>query len=230
LLLSVLNGIEIEFMIAAITDTLALDKLPFGWFDVVFAAFLIFGLVRGRKKGMTKEFVPTLRWVAIVVAAGLGYTFAGQIIYNFSGLGHTDSNCLGYLAIAFLVFLVFVPVDGFFTTRLEGSNLFGGTEYYLGTISGLVHHLAILLFFLALMSTPHYTAAEIQAEKDSAFQTFGGGQKGFTGDFFPTFAQVQEGILKKSLVGPVITDNLGLVLINGGPAPTQKLAANPPSK
>ena len=46
-------------------------------------------------------------------------------------------------------------------------------------------------------------------------------------DFFPTFQQVQEGILKKSLVGPVIADKLGLVLINGGPAPTQKLAAKP---
>jgi uncharacterized membrane protein required for colicin V production len=214
-------------MIAAITDTLALDKLPFGWFDVVVLAFLIFGLYRGRKNGMTKEFVPTLRWVAIVVAAGLGYSYAGQIFYNFSGLGHTGSDCLGYLAVAFLVFVVFIPVDGFCTTRLGGSNLFGGTEYYLGTISGLVHHLAILLFFLALMNAPHYTAAEIQAEKDFAFQTFGGGQKGFTGDFFPTFQQVQEGILKKSFVGPVITDNLGLVLINGGPAATQKLAANP---
>ena len=214
-------------MIAAITENLALDKLPFGWFDVVFAIFLIFGLFRGRKNGMTKEFVPTLRWVAIVAAAGLGYTFAGQIIFNFSGLGHTGSNCLGYLAIALLVFVVFIPVDGFCTTRLEGSNLFGGTEYYLGSISGLVHHLAILLFFLALMNAPHYTAAEIQAEKDFAAQTFGGGQKGFSGDYFPTFEQVQEGVLKKSLVGPVITDHLGLVLINGGPASPQKLAANP---
>jgi hypothetical protein len=77
------------------------------------------------------------------------------------------------------------------------------------------------------MNAPHYTAADIQAEKDFAAQTFGGGQQGFNGDFFPTFQQVQEGIMKKSLVGPVIADNLGLVLINSSPASPQKLAAKP---
>src|SRR5664279_2868797 len=201
------DGFNFKFMIAAATESWALDKLPFGWFDIVFAALLAFGAYRGRQNGLTKELVPTFRWVAIVLAGGLGYEFAGQIFYNFTGLGRAGSDSLGYLALAFLVFAVFIPVEGFLKTRLEGSSLFGGAEHYLG----------ILLFSMALMNAPHYTTAEIQAQKDSAFQTFGGGQQGFTGDFFPTFQQVQEGVFKKSLVGPFITDYLGVILINSVP-------------
>ena len=42
-------------MMAAGTESWALDKLPFGWFDVVFLALLAFGVYRGRKNGLTKE-------------------------------------------------------------------------------------------------------------------------------------------------------------------------------
>ena len=215
-------------MIAAATESLALDKLPFGWFDFVFVALLAFGVFRGRKNGLTKELVPTFRWVTIVLVSGLGYEFAGQIFFNFTGLGQTGSNALGYLALAFVVFVVFIPVDGFLTTRLAGSSFFGGAEYYLGIFAGMTRYLAIILFCMALMNAPHYTAADIQADKDFAAQTFGGGQQGFNGDFFPTFQQVQEGILKKSLVGPVIADNLGLVLINGGPGSDAKAGRQTP--
>lgn len=212
-------------MIAAATESLALDKLPFGWFDFVFVALLAFGVFRGRKNGLTKELGPTLRWVSIVLVSGLGYEFAGQIFFNFTGLGRTGSNALGYLALAFVVFVVFIPVDGFLTTRLAGSSFFGGAEYYLGIFAGMTRYLAIILFCMALMNAPHYTAADIKADKDFAAQTFGGGQQGFNGDFFPTFEQMQESVCKKSLVGPFIADHLGLILINSVPPSAGKALA-----
>jgi uncharacterized membrane protein required for colicin V production len=221
------EGLNFEFMIAAATESLALDKLPFGWFDFVFVALLAFGVFRGRKNGLTKELGPTLRWVAIVLVSGLGYEFAGQIFFNFTGLGRTGSDSLGYLVLAFVVFVVFIPVDGFLTTRLVGSSFFGGAEYYLGIFAGMARYLAIILFCMALMNAPHYTAAEIQANKDFAAQTFGGGQQGFNGDFFPTFQQVQESVFKKSLVGPLIADHLGMILINSAPASAGKTPAKP---
>jgi uncharacterized membrane protein required for colicin V production len=212
-------------MIAAATDYLALDKLPFGWFDVLFVILLAFGLFRGRKNGLTKELVPSLRWGGMVLVGGLGYEFAGQIFYNFTGLGRAGTYTLGYLALAFLVFLLFLPVEGFLKSRLEGSNLFGGAEYYLGMFAGTARYLGIILFFMALMNAPRYTAAEIQAEQLSANQTFGGGMQGFSGDFFPTFQQVQAGVFKKSDVGPFVSDHLGMILINNGPAGTERTAA-----
>jgi uncharacterized membrane protein required for colicin V production len=219
------SALNIKLMMALSIESLSPDKLPVGWFDFVFAALLVFGLFRGRKNGLTKELIPTLRWIAVVLAAGLGYKFAGQIFYNFSGMGRVSSDCLGYVAVAFLVCMVFIPVDGLFKTRLEGSNLFGGSEYYLGALFGLIRSSCIILFFLALMNAPHYTAAEIQAQKNFAAQTFGGGEKGFDGNFFPTFQQVQEGVFKKSLVGPFIKDHLGMILINSVPAVADKTPA-----
>jgi len=212
-------------MMASVTDSLALDKLPVGWFDFVFLALIFAGLFRGRKNGLTKELAPTLRWVGIVLAGGLGYEFAGQIFYNFTGLDRTGSDCLGYLALAFIVFVIFVPIEGFLKTRLEGSSLFGGMEYYLGSLAGGTRYVGITLFVMALMNAPHYTAADIQANKDFAAQTFGGGQQGFNGDFFPTFQQVQEGVFVKSKVGPLIKDRLGVVLINTVPPGSQKTLA-----
>ena len=96
-------------MIAAGIESLALDKLPFGWFDVVFAALLVFGMYRGRRNGLTKELAPTLRWVCIVLAGCFGYAAAGQILRNFTGLGQEGSDSLGYLALALLVFIVSLP-------------------------------------------------------------------------------------------------------------------------
>ena len=209
-------------------QSLALDKLPFGWFDFVFVAILAFGVYRGRKNGMTKEFLPMVRWVAIVLAATLGYEFAGQIVYNFTGIGHVTSNCLGYLAVAFVVFAVFVPIESFLVPRLAGSSFFGRAEYYFGILAGFTLYLCIIFFALALMYAPQYTAAEIQAQKDAAFQTFGGGQQGFTGDFFPTYQQVQEGVFKKSVIGAFITDHLGVMLIGGESGTSQSAPVKTP--
>jgi uncharacterized membrane protein required for colicin V production len=215
-------------MMTAVTPSLSFDNLPLGWFDFVFVAVLLFGLYRGRKNGMTKEFVPMFRWIAVMVAATLGYEFAGQIFHNFTPVGQAGSNVLGYLTVAFIVFLVFIPIDSFLTPRLTGSNFFGGTEYYLGILAGFIRYLCLIFFALALMNAPHYTAAEIQAQKDYAFQTFGGGQQGFSGNFFPTFQQVQEGVFKKSLVGPFIADHLGVMLIHSVPVAGQKTPAKTP--
>ena len=217
-------GLNFEFMIAAATATVSgmLDKLPFGWFDVLFVIVLAFGVYRGRKNGLTKELMPTLRWIAIVLAGSLGYEFAGQILFNFTGMTRAGSDCLGYLVLAFLVYILFIPMEGYLKARLEGSSLFGATEYYLGMAAGLVRYLCILFFALAPMNAPRYTAAEIQAQKEADFQTFGGGQQGFTGDFFPTFQQVQESVFKKSQIGPLIADHLAVVLINTAPASVEK--------
>ena len=212
-------------MISASIDSLEVGNLPFGWFDIVFVALLVFGAFRGRKNGMTKEFLPMLRWAAIVLVAGLGYEMSSEIFHNYFGLSKASSYCLGYLALAFVVFLLFIPVESFLTPRLTGSNIFGGSEYYLGIVAGFTRYLAVIFFFLALMNAPRYTVAEIQAHKEFAAKTFGGGEKGFSGDFFPTFQQVQEGVFRNSLVGPFISDHLVVMLIDSAPASSGRTQA-----
>ena len=76
-------------MIAAVTEThpaFSLQHLPFNWFDIALIAVLIFGLYRGRKNGMSKEFLPLLEWLLAIVLATLFYSKATDILVNVAGM------------------------------------------------------------------------------------------------------------------------------------------------
>ena len=225
-------------MIAAATQATqsisswSLDKLPFGWFDVVLVAVLGFGLFRGRKNGMTKEILPMLQWVVTVLVCGLGCEMVGQIIINISGWDNLPAYILSYLFLAFLVYLLFLLVKKITMARLTGSNFFGSSEYYLGMISGMIRYTCILLFVLALLNAPYYSAADIAKSKAYAARWYGGGMEGYNGNYFPTLQSVQQGVFKDSLSGPFIKDDLGVLLINSVPpdADKQKPSAMPQKK
>ena len=207
-------------MIAAATqatNSFALDNLPIGWFDMVFLAVLIFGFFRGRKNGMTKEFLPVLKWLALVIACGKGYQAVGQVFINIAGWGKTLSYILGYLCVAFVVYVVFLLLNKLLAARLNGSNFFGRGEYYLGMLSGVIRFACILLFALAFLNAPYYTAEDISKSKAYAARWFGGGEQGFSGDYFPTLQSVQEDVFKKSMVGQYIANSLGMLLIDSVP-------------
>ena len=72
----------------------------------------------------------------------------------------------------------------------------------------------LLIFFLALMNAPVYSAADVQNRKAYDNSTYGGGLAGYSGDFVPSFDEVQSGIFNNSLLGPPIKKNLGMLLIN----------------
>jgi hypothetical protein len=225
-------------MIAAATQAAhsasswSLDKLPFGWFDVALVLILAFGLFRGRKNGMTKEIIPMFQWIVIVIVCGLAYEMVGEIIINISGWDKLPSYLLGYLILAFAAYLLFILIKKISMPRLTGSNFFGSSEYYLGMISGLIRYACILLFALALLNAPFYTQAEIQAHKAYIARWYGGGETGFSGNYFPTLQSVQEDVFKNSFLGPLINTYLGALLINSAPADTdkQKSSAAPQKK
>jgi uncharacterized membrane protein required for colicin V production len=219
---NLMHMIAVATQAAHSVSSWSLDKLPFGWFDVVLVVVLGFGLFRGRRNGMTKEILPMLQWVVTVVACGLGYAIVGQIIINLSGLDALWAYILGYLFLMFLVYLLFLLVKKIFMARLTGSNFFGSSEYYLGMISGLIRYACILLFGLALLNAPYYSAADIASSKAYAARWYGGGEKGFSGDYFPTLQSVQEDVFKNSLTGAFIKDDLGTLLISTDSADTDK--------
>jgi len=205
-------------MIAAATQathSLALDKVPVNWFDLALVLVLVFGFFRGRKNGMTNEILPVLQWICTVIVCGLGYEMASQIFYNIAGLGKTASLILGYLLLMFLVWLMFALLKKILMPRLTGSNFFGSNEYYLGMISGVVRYACILFFALALLNAPNYSQAEIAAHKAFNNRWYGGGM--YSGDYFPTWQNIQESVFKTSFSGPYITKYLGIMLINSSP-------------
>jgi uncharacterized membrane protein required for colicin V production len=211
-------------MIGADIPNLALDNLPVNWFDGVVAGMLIIGLFRGRKHGMSKEVLPLLKWVSLVVVCGLWYQTAAQLLVNTAALSRRASCIFGYLLLAFVIFLVFSVLRWLLVYRLAGNNLFGSGEYYLGMLSGMIRFACMLLAGLALLNAPFYTAADITKHDAYVKRWFGGGL--YSGDYFPSLYTIQEQVFAKSFTGPYIKDYLGPLLIETAPP----LAAKPEQK
>jgi hypothetical protein len=132
---------------------------------------------------------------------------------------------LAYLVIVAVVLFIFSMIKHSLKSKTGGSSFFGSAEYYLGMISGAIRYGCIVVLFLALLNAPIYTAAEIQAQKAYNNRWFGGGEAGYSGDYIPSIASIQEAVFRKSMVGPHIHDFLAPVLINpqnGGGLPPAK--------
>jgi uncharacterized membrane protein required for colicin V production len=216
-------------MIAAVTSSSsswAADHLPFNWFDVALVLVLAFGLFRGRKNGMSKEIFPFFQWFFVMLAAGLAYPLLTNILVNSAGLRrNTGTLILSYLVIVAVVLFVFSMIRHSLKSKTGGSSFFGGGEYYLGMISGIIRYGCIAILFLAVLNAPVYTAAEIQAQKEYNNRWFGGGEAGYSGDYIPSVASIQEAVFRRSFVGPYIHSFLAPVLINpqnGGGLPPAK--------
>ncbi len=194
---------------------MGLNNLPINWFDIALGAILCFGLWRGRKNGMSKEVMPVLQWLTLILASGMGYSLFAPTFANSLGTGKVASALLGYCTPALGTWLVFYVLKGIFVPKLTGSNFFGGGEYYLGMLSGMIRFACMVVAVLALLNAPCYTAEEIKAHNAYVQRWFGGGI--YSGNYFPTVDNVQEQVFKKSLTGPYIKNYLGTLLIDTTP-------------
>ncbi len=207
------------------------QSLAFNWFDVAVVLMLLLGLWRGRKHGMSKEFLPASQWVVIVAAAGFGHAgladwlLHSEFVKSMFGRNFTDRTEVfisSYLLIAFVVFFVFVLLRRRYGPKLTGSGMFGSGEYYLGMISGTLRFACMLVAALALLNAPFYTAADLQVQRAYNNRWYGGGMKNFEGDFIPSVDELQVSVFKQSLLGPFLKNNLGMLLINTLPAGADK--------
>jgi uncharacterized membrane protein required for colicin V production len=204
------------------------QNLGFNWFDVALVAVLVFGWWRGRKRGMSLECLPAAFWLVVVIAGAAAYPLIGDYLLNGSlvktvfGKNFTNRTAVyicSYLLVMLVAYIIFAMVNRAFKARLEGSNAFGSSEYYLGMGAGVLRFACILLVALALLNAPYYTAAEIAASKLYKLNTYaaGGGIRGMegdTGNFIPDLSEVQDSVFKDSMTGPFIKNHMGYVLIN----------------
>ena len=196
------------------------ENLSFNWFDVAILAMLVVGYFRGRKNGMSKELLPTCMWLTVVLVAGFGHQFLGQWLLD-SGLAgkifgslakYVNISC--YLLITMVIFTVYSLLAKRFREKITGSNTFGSNEYYLGMGAGIIRYACILMFVLALLNAPYYSAAEVAATQAYNARWYGGGEKGFSGDFIPSLADVQSAVFKKSFTGPYIHNDISFLLVH----------------
>ena len=189
------------------------DYAKFNYFDIIALVWLFIGLLRGRKRGMSQELLPTLQWIAIVILGGMFYWQLSPTIHQITQFGTLWSNVTAYALIALGVHLIYRWFKQMLGTKLVEKDPFGRGEFYLGMISGVVRFACILLVALALMNSRVVTAAErAQTEK---FQ-----EAWFSDIRFPTYGEFQQEVLFKSFTGNLVETDLQPVLIASVNAPS----------
>ena len=168
--------------------------IPFGPFDLLTAIVLILGILRGRKRGLSEELLPTLQWVAIVMVAGLFYETVARVLSSTQVLSPAFYNLGAYLLIAMSVRLVFSLLRRLCGEKMVGSDWFGRSEYYLGMGAGAVRYACIYIFVLSFLHAPYYTPDMLAADAKEQERNFGDIR-------FPTVGTLQKGFFKDSASG-----------------------------
>jgi uncharacterized membrane protein required for colicin V production len=191
----------------------------FNYFDLLAVVWLFIGLLRGRKRGMSQEFLPLLQWLGIVAAGGLLYIRLSGYVHQYAQFGALWSNVTAYLLIALGVHLIYKWFKQMLGEKLVEKDPFGRSEYYLGMMSGVVRFGCMLLVGMALMNSRVVTKAElIESEKFQAAW--------FSDIRFPTYGEFQQDVLLKSFSGKLVETHLQRVLIasvtSAGAQPIQR--------
>ena len=187
-----------------------LKNAPFSYIDAIVLVWLVIGIFRGRKMGMTQEIIPTARWLCIVIVGGMFYKPLSLVLFeNTAGAFNLLwARITAYLLIAFASAIVFVLIKKALGDRLTGSDLFGRWEYYLGMLAGLIRFACMLLAILAVMHARIVTQKELD---DINAQ-----MKKNLDDIHPpryVYGSIEQAIFVQSFSGKVVTDNLSDILI-----------------
>jgi uncharacterized membrane protein required for colicin V production len=178
----------------AVSEVMKPGNLPFGAFDLLTAAVLIVGILRGRRRGLSEELLPTLQWITIVVVGGLYYEALARTLSTTQVLSPAFYNLGSYVLLAMVVRLVFSIVKRFVGEKIVGSDLFGRFEYYFGMVAGAVRYACIYVFLLSFLHAPYYTPEMLAADAKSQEMNFGDIR-------FPTLGTLQTSFFQNSASG-----------------------------
>jgi uncharacterized membrane protein required for colicin V production len=185
---------------------LALDHLPVNAFDLGIVLILGFGMLRGRKNGMSVELLNMLKWLAILFGCAAIYQPAGLFLAQSSPISKLACFLIMYTAVAAVVFGLFALIKNWLGGKLLGSDLFGRAEYYLGMGSGVIRFACILVFLLALLNAPFFNPMKVRAMEKFQNDMYGS-------NFFPGLHSLQSTVFEKSMSGPWIKEHLDFLLI-----------------
>jgi len=202
-------------------------NLTFGWIDGIVLIWLIVGLLRGRKQGMTQELLPLLYWVSTVLLGGYYNQPVGAFIRDYTkGAFDVQWSCItAYALIAFCLALFFALVKHWLGDKLTGSDVFGRAEYYLGMISGVIRFAAMLLVLMALMHSRVIAQKELDDINVQMHKNLE--------DIHPPryiYGSIEQAIFTKSLSGTFVQNELPDLLITNCPPPERPVGESPKKK
>jgi uncharacterized membrane protein required for colicin V production len=188
------------------------DKIPFNFFDMVVFAFLVAGILSGRKHGMSEELLILLKWVVVVFGCSKIYGPLGEMMKGATHIfGLLTCYLVAYLVAVMLLLMLFSGLKRVVGGKIAERKLFGGAEFYLGMTSGLVRYACIVVVGMALLNARLYTYAEVRDMNRYQQEAFN------QSDFFPTFYTFQSTVFQSSFAGYWVKKHLGFLLIR----PTQ---------
>jgi uncharacterized membrane protein required for colicin V production len=182
------------------------DNLSFHWFDLIVVGVLFVGILRGRKNGMSVEFMLVLQWLAILIGASIGYKPLGRFIVQMTSISQLWSYIISYVTCMIAISILFAMMRRSTGGKLIGPDAFGSGEYYLGMTAGAVRLACITMVFLALLNAKLYSQQALEAEEK--FQA-----RWFEGIRFPTIGTTQRAVFKKSFVGRSLKEYASFLLI-----------------
>lgn len=183
-----------------------IGDINLGWFDLLFAALIVVGCIRGRKRGMTQEFPNLIQWVITLAGGAVLYRPLGEWLSQATGMGQLFWFLTVYLVWAALVKGVTTWIVRSKGDQLALSDMFGSGEYPLGMMSGMIRMTLLSLFLLALINSRLYTTTELKSM--AKYQ-----QDNYGSNFFPTIGAFQHSIFQDSALGKLVKDKAAVVLI-----------------
>jgi uncharacterized membrane protein required for colicin V production len=191
-----------------------MNNFSASWVDLLIAGLVIFGITRGRKRGMSEEFLDLLKWLCIVFGAGMFYQPIGAFLSDTTFFSTLFCYVAVYVLITLVIMLFFSMLRSAVGAKLVGSDVFGNGEYYLGMIAGALRYTCMIIAAMSLLNARLYTPEEVAAEAQYQQENFGDIR-------FPTIGELQRTVFDEGFMGRSARQYLSWVLIRQTP-PEQK--------
>lgn len=195
--------------LASLLDTV--KGISFNVFDVIVLIWLLVGLFRGRKHGMSEELMLVFQWLLIVVVCGYTYKTVGDFIrQNVPLITPLWSYLTSYSLIAILIMVLISKFKRMTGEKLVGSDVFGKGEYYFGMMAGVLRYVCMVIVLLALLNA--HVVSKAERDETARMQ-----KKNFEDISFPTFGTVQQTMLFESSTGKLAREYAHMLLITTVP-------------
>jgi uncharacterized membrane protein required for colicin V production len=183
-----------------------LKELNLSVFDGFFIAFLVVGILRGRKRGISEELLDVIQWIVVIVGAAFAYPGIGSLLINYAKFPPLLGNIMAYIVAASAIVFLFKNLKRGVGEKLVQGDAFGRFEFYLGMFAGMVRFFCIALFALAILHAKYSTPEERNRIAELQKANFGSIS-------FPTLDELQYSVFYKSASGSLIRTNLSALLI-----------------
>jgi uncharacterized membrane protein required for colicin V production len=201
------EGFNSFLLAAAVAKPVAAPSTPGNLFDGFVIVMLIIGMIRGKMRGMSEELLDVFEWLLVVVVAAHAYKPIGDWVANFAKIPVVLAYVGSYLFVVIVITSIFATVKRKMGEKVFESDLFGGAEYPLGMLGGMVRYGCMVMMLLAILNAFVLDYSQVEIKRKAQEKDLGEGMS------FPTKESLHQGIFIGSIVGQFARNNLETQMI-----------------